>query len=268
MERATREKVKSVIYLRLRRMEARRRAHMVDESRSRVSDGAASELQPEAEGKHEHNLQRSGDRRRNQRMQRRAKHTARRSQDGGRRAETVGAEEGEATSVGCRSVGGDRRGAPLTQPPRRPVQLQPARHSPHHRIQSSAPLTTAKKAEARPRSIVAYCSSLFSALLCSSLLVVSVALFSARRSIPQVQGPAVQSRGGGINRVKHHLAGKGGDIEACRKVPGVVRHQFNQNIEDLRTKKRKTQEEYAESYGACDDVKREFDEIEHNEMRQ
>nr|XP_025703955.1 uncharacterized protein LOC112805843 [Arachis hypogaea] len=75
-------------------------------------------------------------------------------------------------------------------------------------------------------------------------------------------------RGGGINRVKHHLAGKGGDIEACRKVPAVVRHQFNQNIEDLRTKKRKTQEEYAESYGACDDVEREFDEIERNEMRQ
>ncbi|KAL4355706.1 hypothetical protein AHAS_Ahas09G0013500 [Arachis hypogaea] len=69
-------------------------------------------------------------------------------------------------------------------------------------------------------------------------------------------------RGGGINWVKHHLAGKGGDIEACRKVPAVVRHQFNQNIEDLRTKKRKTQEEYAESYGACDDVEREFDEIE------
>ena len=75
-------------------------------------------------------------------------------------------------------------------------------------------------------------------------------------------------RGGGINRVKHHLAGKGRDIEACRKVPAVVRHQFNQNIEDLRTKKRKTQEEYAESYGACDDVEREFDEIERNEMRQ
>ncbi|XP_052111648.1 uncharacterized protein LOC107470826 [Arachis duranensis] len=69
-------------------------------------------------------------------------------------------------------------------------------------------------------------------------------------------------RGGGINQVKHHLAGKNGDIEACRKVPAVVRHQFNQNIEDLRTKKRKTQEEYAESYGACDDVEREFDEIE------
>ncbi|KAL4321802.1 hypothetical protein AHAS_Ahas14G0146900 [Arachis hypogaea] len=75
-------------------------------------------------------------------------------------------------------------------------------------------------------------------------------------------------RGRGINRVKHHLAGKGGDIEACRKVPAAVRHQFSQNIEDLRTKKRKTQEEYAESYGACDDVEREFDEIERNEMRQ
>ncbi|KAL4326853.1 hypothetical protein AHAS_Ahas13G0041600 [Arachis hypogaea] len=75
-------------------------------------------------------------------------------------------------------------------------------------------------------------------------------------------------RGGGINRVKHHLAGKGRDIEACRKVPAAVRHQFSQNIEDLRTKKRKTQEEYAESYGACDDVEREFDEIERNEMRQ
>ncbi|XP_057733926.1 uncharacterized protein LOC130949126 [Arachis stenosperma] len=59
-----------------------------------------------------------------------------------------------------------------------------------------------------------------------------------------------------------------GDIEACRKVPAVVRHQFNQNIEDLRTKKRKTQEEYAESYNVCDEVEREFDEIERNEMRQ
>ncbi|XLR23464.1 hypothetical protein S83_051364, partial [Arachis hypogaea] len=120
-------------------------------------------------------------------------------------------------------------------------------------------------------------------LLCSTLVAPSL----------QVQGPAVQVRktdpawghckqvldkgkstlvciyceklirGGGINRVKHHLAGKGGDIEACRKVPAAVRHQFSQNIEDLRTKKRKTQEEYAESYGACDDVEREFDEIEH-----
>ncbi|XLT32672.1 hypothetical protein HN873_063964 [Arachis hypogaea] len=72
--------------------------------------------------------------------------------------------------------------------------------------------------------------------------------------------------GGEINRVKHHLAGKGGDIETCRKMPTVVRHQFNQNIENLRTKKRKTQEEYAESYNTYDEVEREFDEIERNEM--
>nr|XP_029154502.1 uncharacterized protein LOC114927741 [Arachis hypogaea] len=85
---------------------------------------------------------------------------------------------------------------------------------------------------------------------------------------PTIGTQKILIRGGGINRVKHHLAEKGRDIEACRKVPVVMRHQFNQNIEDLRTKKRKTQEEYAESYGACDDVEREFDEIERNEMRQ
>ncbi|KAL4315448.1 hypothetical protein AHAS_Ahas15G0186100 [Arachis hypogaea] len=68
-------------------------------------------------------------------------------------------------------------------------------------------------------------------------------------------------RGRGINRVKYYLVGKGRDIEACRKVPAVVRHQFNQNIEDLQIKKRKTQEEYAESYNACDEVEREVDEI-------
>ncbi|XLT63255.1 hypothetical protein HN873_019779, partial [Arachis hypogaea] len=91
------------------------------------------------------------------------------------------------------------RSAPLTQPPRRPVQLQPARHSPHHRIQSSAPLTTAKKAKARPRSIVAYCSSLFFArrfglpLLCSSLRSPSSIVWSLLVApFLQVQGSAVQ----------------------------------------------------------------------------
>ncbi|KAL4394155.1 hypothetical protein AHAS_Ahas02G0123700 [Arachis hypogaea] len=75
-------------------------------------------------------------------------------------------------------------------------------------------------------------------------------------------------RGGGIHRFKLHLARKGGDVESCRKVPAAVRHQFHESIEELRSKKRKTQEQYAESYNACDDVKREFDEIERNEMQQ
>ncbi|XLR13394.1 hypothetical protein S83_041332 [Arachis hypogaea] len=75
-------------------------------------------------------------------------------------------------------------------------------------------------------------------------------------------------RGGGIHRFKVHLDGKGGDIESRRKVPAAVRHQFHQSIEELRSKKRKTQEQYAESYNACDDVEREFDEIKRNEMQQ
>ncbi|XP_016199873.1 uncharacterized protein LOC107640884 [Arachis ipaensis] len=75
-------------------------------------------------------------------------------------------------------------------------------------------------------------------------------------------------RGGGIHRFNLHLAGKGGDIESCRKVPAVVRHQFHQSIKEFRNKKRKTQEQYVESYNACDEVEREFDEIERNEMQQ
>nr|XP_025664895.1 uncharacterized protein LOC112763443 [Arachis hypogaea] len=75
-------------------------------------------------------------------------------------------------------------------------------------------------------------------------------------------------RGGGINRFKYHLAGKGGDVEKCKKVPPAVAHQFGQSIEEFMNKKRKTQENYAESYGACDDVEREFDRMEEVEARQ
>ncbi|XLR19192.1 hypothetical protein S83_047104, partial [Arachis hypogaea] len=64
------------------------------------------------------------------------------------------------------------------------------------------------------------------------------------------------------------LAGKGGDVEKCKKVPPVVAHQFGQNIEEFMNKERKTQENYAESYGACDDVEREFDRMEELEARQ
>ncbi|XLR70134.1 hypothetical protein S83_020806, partial [Arachis hypogaea] len=75
-------------------------------------------------------------------------------------------------------------------------------------------------------------------------------------------------RGGGINRFKYHLAGKGGDVEKCKKVPPAVAHQFGQSIEEFMNKKRKTQENYAESYGECDDVEREFDRMEEVEARQ
>ncbi|XLR28179.1 hypothetical protein S83_056079 [Arachis hypogaea] len=75
-------------------------------------------------------------------------------------------------------------------------------------------------------------------------------------------------RGGGINRFKYHLAGKGGDVEKCKKISPTVAHQFRQNIEEFINKKRKTQENYAKSYGACDEVEREFDRMEEFEARQ
>ncbi|KAL4392722.1 hypothetical protein AHAS_Ahas03G0373500 [Arachis hypogaea] len=46
-------------------------------------------------------------------------------------------------------------------------------------------------------------------------------------------------KGGGINRFKYHLVGKGGDVEKCKKVSPVVAHQFKQNIEEFMNKKRK-----------------------------
>ncbi|XP_025702697.1 uncharacterized protein [Arachis hypogaea] len=177
-----------------------------------------------------------------------------------------------------------------------PRSASTTRHSPHHRIQSSAPLTRSPSRspssllDARrsippgPGSIRAAVQEILQFVDYSLLVAVGCYSYNRGKTDPawghckQVLDKEKTAlvciycekliRGGGINRVKHHLAGKGGDIEACRKVPAVVRHQFNQNIEDLRTKKRKTQEEYAESYGACDDVEREFDEIERNEMRQ
>ncbi|QHO41340.1 Putative Zinc finger, BED-type [Arachis hypogaea] len=75
-------------------------------------------------------------------------------------------------------------------------------------------------------------------------------------------------KGGGINRFKYHLAGKRGDVEKCKKVLPAVAYQFGQNIEEFINKKRKTQENYAESYGACDEVEREFDRMKELEARQ
>ncbi|XLS62306.1 hypothetical protein HN51_016534, partial [Arachis hypogaea] len=75
-------------------------------------------------------------------------------------------------------------------------------------------------------------------------------------------------RRGRINRFKYHLAGKGGDVEKCKKVPPAVAHHFGQNIEEFMNKKRKTQENYAKIYGACDEVEREFDRMEELEARQ
>ncbi|XP_022871119.1 uncharacterized protein LOC111390332 [Olea europaea var. sylvestris] len=48
--------------------------------------------------------------------------------------------------------------------------------------------------------------------------------------------------GGGINRVKQHLAGMKGDVDSCRKVPPDVRFKMKENLDVFAAKKRKTQE--------------------------
>lgn len=48
-------------------------------------------------------------------------------------------------------------------------------------------------------------------------------------------------KGGGINRLKLHLAGETGQVEACGKAPEEVRFKMKQNREETRLKKRKTE---------------------------
>jgi hypothetical protein len=45
--------------------------------------------------------------------------------------------------------------------------------------------------------------------------------------------------GGGITRLKYHLAGIKGQVEACKKVPPDVKWQMKQLIEDLTMEKEK-----------------------------
>src|ERR1051325_8353721 len=56
--------------------------------------------------------------------------------------------------------------------------------------------------------------------------------------------------GGGIHRVKQHLAGIVGNVEICKKVPAEIRFQMKQNINE-RSKKRKTSDvDESESFSA------------------
>lgn len=45
--------------------------------------------------------------------------------------------------------------------------------------------------------------------------------------------------GGGINRMKHHLAGVKGDTDACKNVPPDVRFKISQALKEIESKKRK-----------------------------
>ncbi|KAL0359857.1 UNVERIFIED_CONTAM: hypothetical protein Sangu_0835100 [Sesamum angustifolium] len=52
------------------------------------------------------------------------------------------------------------------------------------------------------------------------------------------------STGGGINRMKQHLAGKKGEIRPCQKVPLDVRYQMEQSIKEFVEKKRENLERH------------------------
>ncbi|KAI0526910.1 hypothetical protein KFK09_002503 [Dendrobium nobile] len=50
-------------------------------------------------------------------------------------------------------------------------------------------------------------------------------------------------KGGGINRMKQHLAGVKGNIAACKKVPHDIRFQMQENLKDISKRKQQVQEE-------------------------
>ncbi|XP_028785362.1 uncharacterized protein LOC114741275 [Neltuma alba] len=52
--------------------------------------------------------------------------------------------------------------------------------------------------------------------------------------------------GGGIHRMKQHLAGIKGDIISCKKVPGDVRFRLGENLKEIEEKKGKKQDIYEE----------------------
>ncbi|XP_028553850.1 uncharacterized protein LOC114580461 [Dendrobium catenatum] len=53
----------------------------------------------------------------------------------------------------------------------------------------------------------------------------------------------ISYKGGGINRMKQHLAGVKGNIAACKKVPHDVRYQMHENLKEISRKKQQAQEE-------------------------
>ncbi|XP_057444664.1 uncharacterized protein LOC130736909 [Lotus japonicus] len=67
-------------------------------------------------------------------------------------------------------------------------------------------------------------------------------------------------KGGGINRIKHHLAGIPGQISACKKVPPDVRHRMVALLESIEQKKNEAKNNRNEAFGdeAIDEVGHEL----------
>ncbi|KAF1862930.1 hypothetical protein Lal_00009311 [Lupinus albus] len=62
-----------------------------------------------------------------------------------------------------------------------------------------------------------------------------------------------QIKGGGITRFKAHLAGVKGQVEKCKKVPTNIQHQVQKSIDEIKSKKRKVEDEF-EDGNPCDKV--------------
>lgn len=54
-------------------------------------------------------------------------------------------------------------------------------------------------------------------------------------------------KGGGINRMKHHLAGRTGEVGACKKVSADVKYEMEQSLKAISDKKKESQDKYEES---------------------
>ncbi|XP_057507390.1 uncharacterized protein LOC130790464 [Actinidia eriantha] len=54
-------------------------------------------------------------------------------------------------------------------------------------------------------------------------------------------------KGGGINRMKQHLAGKSGEVGPCKKVPADVRFRMEECLKAIREKKKPSEDNYEQS---------------------
>jgi len=61
-------------------------------------------------------------------------------------------------------------------------------------------------------------------------------------------------KGGGIHRIKQHLAGKKGDAVGCKKVPYDVRYKMQQNLKEIDEKKNKGQNDLTDKQVLEDNV--------------
>ncbi|KAF1894092.1 hypothetical protein Lal_00004011, partial [Lupinus albus] len=62
-----------------------------------------------------------------------------------------------------------------------------------------------------------------------------------------------QIKGGEITRFKAQLAGVKGQVEKCKKVPANIQHQVQKSIDEMKSKKRKVEDEFKDG-NPCDEV--------------